>query len=111
MINPRPEYQEIGEQIAKLLASEHCPQSLRSLLEDYLSGLYKQANLLKPEIVNSLFPYLMIASESSANDALEISAGEIVAEAQASKEAGETAGVASVSKPGVTGRLMTFGII
>lgn len=110
MINPRPEYQEIGEQISKLLASEHCPQTLRTLLEGYLSDLYQQTNLLKPEIVNSLFPYLMIASESSANDALEISAGEIAAEAKASEEAGKTADVTFVPKPGVTAKLTT-GVI
>jgi hypothetical protein len=35
------------------------------MLEGYLSDLYKQTNLLKPEIVRSLFPYLMLASESA----------------------------------------------
>ncbi len=63
MINSRPEYQEVGEHIANLLASPHCPQNLREMLEGYLSELYRQTNLLNPEIVGTLFPYLMFASE------------------------------------------------
>jgi len=139
MINPRPEYQEIGEQISKLLASEHCPRNLRGMLEAYLSDLYQQTNLLKPEIVNSLFPYLMLANESfgnsageqqaespkgepvslesqvepndEADDDSEISSKEISDQAWVSEDDVNAAGRMFASKQGVTGKLGPVGVI
>lgn len=91
MINPRPEYQEVGEHISHLLASEHCPQPLRGMLEGYLSDLYRQTNLLKPEIVRSLFPYLMSASESANGGGNDHD--EIVLEESATEEANSASSV------------------
>ncbi len=65
MFTPHPEHQEIANALATLLASSHCPQALRQQIEDYLTNFYQHVNLMNPEIVRTIYPYLLATMTST----------------------------------------------
>ncbi len=73
MLTPHPEHQEIADALATLLASPHCPQTLRRQIENYLANFYQHVDLLNPEIVRAIYPCLLaiMMSETGTDTAEE----------------------------------------
>jgi hypothetical protein len=63
MANEHNPVAEVGNLMASLLASPHCPSTVREAINAHLNNVYERADLTKPDIVRML--YHLLASQEA----------------------------------------------
>lgn len=85
-------YTEVGSLLAAVLENPHSPAGVREAVVAHIDGLLTRANLMRPDVVRAIYPYLIAADISqAAQKGAGTSADAAEAEAVATELAAEAA--------------------